>query len=310
MSIIAPGTPAPDFPLKREDGERLHPGRPQGPHDRPGLLPVRLQPGLHRPVPDLRGGRWRTSRAQARTLYGVSTDADLVAEGVQGEARHHDPAAVGLRAQGRDVAQARRLLRARRHDEPRDRDLRRRRRRAVVAPRRLARASCPASNLILDGLRRHGLAPDSGDAASRLARRYSLARSADGDRAAPSPSPSPGSMRTRSTARRVERRARKITSARPIDLALGEVAGPAGADRAAVDEDRAASRDSTAWRCVWPTTKRIGRVARRGAQVPAARRLDERGLVDHDDVDLADSGSSQPRKSACCSWVMSAPRSA
>ena len=40
--------------------------------DRPGLLPVRLQPGLHRPAPGLRGGAATSSPRSGATLYGVS----------------------------------------------------------------------------------------------------------------------------------------------------------------------------------------------------------------------------------------------
>ena len=56
--IIAPGTPAPD--VLAEDARTasdVHARRPAGQDDGPRLLPVRLQPGLHRPAPDLRGGR-------------------------------------------------------------------------------------------------------------------------------------------------------------------------------------------------------------------------------------------------------------
>ena len=91
-----------------------------------------------------------SSREQGATLYGVSTDATLLADGVPREARRLDRAALGLRAQGRDVARVRRLLRAGRHDQPRARDRRPRRRRAAGSyladsPGRPARASTSSS---------------------------------------------------------------------------------------------------------------------------------------------------------------------
>ena len=86
--------------------------RPAGPDDGPRLLPVRVQPGLHRPAAALRGGA-RRARAPRRGLYGVSCDARLVAGGLQGEARRHDRAALGLRAQGRGLRGLRRAARRR-----------------------------------------------------------------------------------------------------------------------------------------------------------------------------------------------------
>ena len=47
MSIITPDTPAPPFSLARADGESFTERDLEG-HDRPRLLSVRLQPGLHR----------------------------------------------------------------------------------------------------------------------------------------------------------------------------------------------------------------------------------------------------------------------
>ena len=42
--------------------------RPRGPDGRAGLLPGRLQPGLHRPAERLPGGRSASSRSGARSL--------------------------------------------------------------------------------------------------------------------------------------------------------------------------------------------------------------------------------------------------
>ena len=50
----------------------------------------------------------RSSTARGAKLYGVSCDATC-RRGLQGAARRHDPAAVGLRAQGRGVPGVRRL---------------------------------------------------------------------------------------------------------------------------------------------------------------------------------------------------------
>ena len=75
LGIIAAGTPAPEFTLKREDGGDFTQADLLGPHDGPRLLPVRLQRGLHRPAAGLRGGARRAPRAQGAVMYGVSTDA-------------------------------------------------------------------------------------------------------------------------------------------------------------------------------------------------------------------------------------------
>ena len=92
--------------LQREDGSDFTQRRPRGPTTVPGLLPVRLQPGLHRPAPGLRGGRCAELASAGATIYGVSTDATPVADGVPREARRLDRAALRLRAQGRDRPRA------------------------------------------------------------------------------------------------------------------------------------------------------------------------------------------------------------
>ena len=46
-------------------GREAHARRPRGPDERAGLLPLRLQPGLHRPAQPLRGGPGRASRPRA-----------------------------------------------------------------------------------------------------------------------------------------------------------------------------------------------------------------------------------------------------
>ena len=151
--IIAPGTKVPDFPLRREDGERLHAGRPAGQDDRLGLLPVRLQPGLHRPAQRLRGGRWTSCRAQGATLYGVST-----ATRRWSQKAFREKLGVSIQQlsdfepKGAACARVRRVLRAGGHLQPRARDRRPRRRRGLVATRPTPRATCPASNLIFDAL--------------------------------------------------------------------------------------------------------------------------------------------------------------
>ena len=144
VSIVAPGTPAPEFSLKRADGDALHPRGPARADDRPRLLPVRLQPGLHRPAADLRGGAGRAARAGRDALRRLLR-RDVLADGVQAAARRLDRAAQRLRAQGRRVAGLRRLLRARRHVEPRARDRRARRGRASGRTWPTTPASCRAS---------------------------------------------------------------------------------------------------------------------------------------------------------------------
>ena len=73
-------------------------GRPHG----AGLLPVRLQPGLHRPALALQRGARRVHRAgrdAVRRLLRRRLQPDRVSRA----AERRDRAAVGLRAQGRDV---------------------------------------------------------------------------------------------------------------------------------------------------------------------------------------------------------------
>ena len=64
MAIIEAGQPAPDFSLATYEGDRVHPGGPAGPDHGPGLLPVRVLAGLHRPAERLPGGA-RGPRASA-----------------------------------------------------------------------------------------------------------------------------------------------------------------------------------------------------------------------------------------------------
>jgi hypothetical protein len=68
----------------------------------PRLLPLRVQPGLHRPAADLRRGPAAAQGAGGDHLRRV--DRRLVQpDCVPREARGHHSAAVGLRAQGRGL---------------------------------------------------------------------------------------------------------------------------------------------------------------------------------------------------------------
>ena len=56
-------------------GEQLHRAGPARPAHRAGLLPVRLQPRVHRPAAAVRGARSASSPSRARRMYGVSCDS-------------------------------------------------------------------------------------------------------------------------------------------------------------------------------------------------------------------------------------------
>ena len=119
---------------------------------------------------------------------------DLVAEGVPGGARRHDPAALGLRAQGRGLPRLRRLPRAA-ASPARARDHRPRRRRAVEL-RGPVPATCPGANLIFDALaalpepRRSAPAPaaraPTTTSRARTTRRWSSSTPTSSARTAPS----------------------------------------------------------------------------------------------------------------------------
>ena len=114
MSIIAPGTTAPDFTLQREDGEPFTQRRPRREDRRPRLLPDRLQPRLHRSVPGVPGGARRDHERRRRDLRGLDRRRPHSQTAFREQLGVDDPAALGLRAQGRGRPRARRLLRARR----------------------------------------------------------------------------------------------------------------------------------------------------------------------------------------------------
>ena len=108
VRATAPGTPvAGVHASRREDGGGLHARGPAGPHDGPRLLPVRLQPGLHRPVPGLPGGARRDrGRGAPSSTASRATPDRRRRRAFREHARRHDPAALGLRAQGRGGARA------------------------------------------------------------------------------------------------------------------------------------------------------------------------------------------------------------
>ena len=149
VSVVAPGTPAPDFTLQTEDGGRLHARGPEGLDDGPRLLPVRLQPRLHRPV-QLYQEVLDEFEARGAQLYGVSCDATWSQRAFREKLGVSIPHAVGLRAQGRDVPGVRGLP-PRRLPEARARHRRPRRDRQwsyeADNPGEL-----PGANLIFDGL--------------------------------------------------------------------------------------------------------------------------------------------------------------
>ena len=122
--------------------QRVHARRSRGQHDRARLLPVRVQPGVHRPDRALRGRARRLPGQARRHHVRRLLRRALVADGVPGEARREHPAAVGLRAQGRGLPRLRRLP-PRRLPAARAGDRRTRRRRRVELPGPIAAPTCP-----------------------------------------------------------------------------------------------------------------------------------------------------------------------
>ncbi len=76
MSVIAAaGTPAPSFKLGARGRRELHRAGPAGPHERARVLPVRIQPRVHRPAAAVRGRAPRAGPGRGDALYGVSCDS-------------------------------------------------------------------------------------------------------------------------------------------------------------------------------------------------------------------------------------------
>ena len=71
--MIEPGSPAPDFSLPDQDGNRVSLSDLSGRDGRARLLPGRLQPRLHRPAERVPGGAAAARGAGAR-LLGISVD--------------------------------------------------------------------------------------------------------------------------------------------------------------------------------------------------------------------------------------------
>ena len=142
VSVIEAGTPVAGVHADEGGRREVHARGPARPHERPRLLPVRVQPRLQRPADALRGGPRRVHRARRDAVRDLDRRA-LVAGGVQGEARQLGRAALRLRAQGRDGARLRRAARRRLH-AARAGDRRPRRGRQAGATRRRAPASCRA----------------------------------------------------------------------------------------------------------------------------------------------------------------------
>ena len=103
-----PGTPAPEFTLRREDGSEFTRADLSGQTTVLVFYPFAFSPvctdqlNLYDEVLD-------EFEAQGATLYGVSCDAPYSQTRVSREARRADRAAVGLRAQGRGLPGVRRL---------------------------------------------------------------------------------------------------------------------------------------------------------------------------------------------------------
>ena len=149
---VAPGTPAPEFTLTREDGEHFTQRRPRRADDGPRLLPVRVQPGLHRPAQrSTRRCSTEFARAGRDALRRLVRPA-WAQRAFTREARRHDRAALGLRAQGRDVQAFGVYFEPGGMPTPRARDDRPRRRRAAGASRASTPACCRARTSIFDGL--------------------------------------------------------------------------------------------------------------------------------------------------------------
>ena len=102
MTVLAPGTPAPEFKLAREDGERSPSRTCTGTTRCFVFYPFAFSPvctdQLQLYEGALAGFAERGVHALRRLLR-----RQLVAEGVPREARRLQRAAVGLRAQGRDL---------------------------------------------------------------------------------------------------------------------------------------------------------------------------------------------------------------
>ena len=105
MSIIAPGTPAPEFTLKTEDGEQFTRDDLAGKTTVLVFYPFAFssvctdQFQIYQEVLE-------DFAAQGATLYGVSTRRVRQPARVSRVARRHDRHALGLRAQGRDASKA------------------------------------------------------------------------------------------------------------------------------------------------------------------------------------------------------------
>ena len=148
--MIEAGNPAPEFTLKRADGSDFTRADLEGQTTVLVFYPFAFSPvctdqlNLYEEVLD-------DFAARGATLYGGLVRRDLVADGVQGPARRDDRAAVGLRAQGRDLPRVRRLPPGRlpaagaRHHRPRTRSCSW----SYQAP---SPGDLPGANLIFDAL--------------------------------------------------------------------------------------------------------------------------------------------------------------
>ena len=150
MAIVAAGRPAPDFTLASHEGEPFTRADLEGKTTVLVFYPFAFSPvctdqlSVYNEVLD-------DFAERGATLYGVSCDAVWSQQRVQGAARRRDRAAVGLRAQGRDLPRVRR---------PASRAASRSARWSSSAPtrscagatRRRSPGDLPGANLIFDAL--------------------------------------------------------------------------------------------------------------------------------------------------------------
>ena len=143
VSIIAPGTPVPEFTLKREDGGDFTQDDLAGTTTVLVFYPFAFSPVCTDQLQVYEEVLDEITAARARRST-ASRPTRAVAEGVPEQLGVSIAQLSDFEPKGETARKLRRLLRARRDDQPRAGHRRPRRRRAVVAPGRLTRASCRA----------------------------------------------------------------------------------------------------------------------------------------------------------------------
>ena len=112
MSIIAPGTAAPEFSLQREDGSRFTNADLAGKTVVLVFYPIAFSPVCTDQFQVYQEALGEITKDGAE-IYGVSTDNSASQTAFREQLGVTHPDALGLRAQGRGRPRARRLLRAR-----------------------------------------------------------------------------------------------------------------------------------------------------------------------------------------------------